>query len=130
MGNFVRVDTTANRIKEAMKKANKRQTDIAKEADIDKGALSSYLKGKYEPKQDVIYKIARVLNVSEMWLWGYDCPMERPITQKKNDTLTDIVVKLRSDDEFADLIKGISQLDPVQLASVKQVVDAFLSMKG
>lgn len=130
MGNFVRVDTTANRIKEAMKKANKRQTDIAKEADIDKGALSSYLKGKYEPKQDVIYKIARVLDVSEMWLWGYDCPMERPITQKKNDTLTDIVVRLRSDDEFAELMKGISQLDPVQLASVKQVVDAFLSMKG
>ena len=130
MGNFVRVDTTANRIKEAMKKANKRQTDIAKEADIDKGALSSYLKGKYEPKQDVIYKIARVLDVSEMWLWGYDCPMERPITQKKNDTLTDIVVRLRSDDEFAELMKGISQLDPVQLASVKQVVDASLSMKG
>ena len=130
MGNFIRVDTTANRMKEAMKKANKRQIDIAKEADIDKGALSSYLKGKYEPKQDVIYKIARVLDVSEMWLWGYDCPMERPLTQKKNDTLTDIVVRLRSDDEFADLMKGISQLDPVQLASVKQVVDAFLSMKG
>lgn len=130
MSNFIRVDSTANRIKEAMKKANKRQTDIAREADVDKGALSSYLNGKYEPKQDVIYRIARVLNVSEMWLWGYDCPMERPATQKKNDTLTDIVVKLRTDDNFADIVKGISQLDPVQLASVKQVVDAFLSMKG
>lgn len=127
MSDFKRVDTTANRIKEAMKKADKRQADIAREADIDKGALSSYLKGKYEPKQDVIYRIARVLNVSEMWLWGYDCPMERPIMQKKNDDLTDIVLRLRTDDEFADIIRGISQLNEIQLASVKQVVEAFLS---
>lgn len=127
MSEFNRVDTTANRIKEAMANANKRQADVVREAGIDKGALSSYLKGKYEPKQDVIYKLARVLDVSEMWLWGYDCPMKRPSTQIKNDILTDIVLRLRNDDVFADVIKGISQLNQVQLASVKQVVDAFLS---
>ena len=69
-------------------------------------------------------QLAEVLNVSVAYLMGWE------EVQKKNDTLTDIVVRLRSDDEFADLMKGISQLDQVQLASVKQVVDAFLSMKG
>lgn len=109
-----------------MNLANKKQIDIVRETGIDKGALSSYLKGKYEPKQDVIYKLAKALDVSEMWLWGYDCPMKRLETQKNNDAMTDIVVRLRTDSEFASLIKGINQLNPEQLASIKQVVDAFL----
>ncbi len=130
MSGFNRVDSTANRIRTAMTQANKKQVDIVKETGIDKGALSSYLKGKYEPKQDVIYKLARALNVSEMWLWGYDCPMQRPEVQKKNDALTDIVVRLRTDNEFAIFCEKASQLTPEQFASVMQVVDTFLSMKG
>lgn len=126
MSNFNRIESTANRIRTAMNLANKKQIDIVRETGIDKGALSSYLKGKYEPKQDVIYKLAKALDVSEMWLWGYDCPMKRLEAQKKNDVQTDIVVRLRTDSEFASLIEGINQLNPDQLASIKQVVDAFL----
>lgn len=126
MSDFNRVESTANRIRTAMTNANKKQIDIVRETGIDKGALSSYLKGKYEPKQDVIYKLAKALNVSEMWLWGYDCPMQRPEMQKKNDALTDIVVRLRTDDEFLSLIEGINQLNPEQLAGVKQIVDVLL----
>ena len=126
MSEFTRIESTANRIRSAMIKANKKQIDIVRETGIDKGALSSYLKGKYEPKQDVIYKLAKALNVSEMWLWGYDCPMERPEMQKKNDALTDIVVRLRTDNEFLSLIEGINKLNPEQLASVKPIVDVLL----
>lgn len=130
MSDFNRIDSTANRIRTAMQRAKMKQIDIVRETGIDKGALSSYLKGKYEPKQDVIYKLAKVLNVSEMWLWGYNCSMERPEMQKKNDIQTDIVVRMRSDDKFASLIVKLDQLNPEQLASVTQVVDAFLSTKG
>lgn len=126
MSNFNRVESTANRIKTAMSKANKKQVDIVKETGIDKGALSSYLKGKYEPKQDVIYKLAKALDVSEMWLWGYDCPMNRLEIQKKNDALSDIVVRLRTDKEFSSIVEGISQLNAEQLASVKQIVNVLL----
>lgn len=129
MSNFNRIESTANRIRTAMNLANKKQIDIVRETGIDKGALSSYLKGKYEPKQDVIYKLAKALDVSEMWLWGYDCPMKRLEVQKKNDALTDIVVRLRTDDNFASIVEGLDQLDEVQLASVKQIVSAFLSAK-
>ena len=46
-------------------------------AKIPKSSLSQYLSGDYEPKQDRVYDIAKVLNVSEAWLMGYDVPMER-----------------------------------------------------
>lgn len=127
---FQRIDTTANRLKIAMKNAGKKQADLVRETGIDKGSMSHYVNGRYEPKQDVVFVLAKALNVSEMWLWGYDCSMERPHRKEKNDTLTDIVVRMRTDEEFAELLKGLNQLDSVQLASVKQVVAAFLSNKG
>ena len=128
MGNFNRIDTTANRMRTAMHKVGKKQIDIVKETGINRSAISRYLSGEYEPKQDAIHKMAKCLDVSEMWLWGYDCPMERPEMQKKNDALTDIVVRLRKDSEFFSLIEGINQLNPEQLAGVKQIVTAFLKV--
>jgi transcriptional regulator with XRE-family HTH domain len=126
MGSFNRVESTASRLKAAMQQANMKQADLAREAEVDKGALSSYLKGKYEPKQDVIYRIAKVLDVSEMWLWGYDCPQERPEIQKNNDVLSDIVVRMRTDKNFASIVADVAQLNPEQLASVKQIVSVLL----
>lgn len=63
------------RIKEAMNLRGLKQTDIVKKVGINKGALSSYIRGNYEPKQSNIYKIANILNVSPAWLMGYDVPM-------------------------------------------------------
>ena len=125
MNGFNRVDTTANRLRNAMEQAGKRQADLVRETGIDKGAMSNYLKGKYEPKQDVVYKLARVLNVSEMWLWGYDCPKERNDAQKNNDTIAGIVKRLRTDSEFMDVCRLLYSLDSEKIASVKQLVSAF-----
>ena len=122
MAKFERVDSTANRIRIAMEEAGKRQVDIVRETGIAKGALSNYLKGRYEPKQDVVYKLAVALNVSEMWLWGYDCKKERTQEQKKNDALSDIVVRLRSDKAFFDTVSSLYSMDSKKLESL----NAFL----
>ena len=122
---FIRTDTTANRIRIAMNKAGKKQIDIVRETGIDKGSMSHYLKGKYEPKQDTMYILAKNLNVSEMWLWGYDCPMERPDDQKKNDIQTDIVLRMRSDENFMEAVTYMYNLDDEKLESVKQLLITF-----
>lgn len=111
MSEFDRIATTAERIRLAMEAAGKRQADLVRETGIDKGALSHYLKGKYEPKQDVVYKLAKALNVSEMWLWGYDCERERTIEQKNNDILSDIIVRLRTDEVFFSVVKSLYGID-------------------
>lgn len=88
--------------------------------------------------QTKIAAIANALQTTPAYIMGWE------ETQKKNDALTDIVVRMRSDDKFLSIIESINQadnnflslierlnqLDTVQLSSVKQVVDAFLSMKG
>lgn len=74
--------------------------------------------------QTKIVAIANALQTTPSYIMGWT------ETQKKNDTLSSIVVELRSDNELLSLVEGITQLDPEQRASVKQIVGAFLSMKG
>lgn len=77
-----RVESCSQRISEALKHRNMKQADLCKLAKVPKSSLSLYLSGAYEPKQDRIYDMARVLNVSEAWLMGYDVPMDRKDIKK------------------------------------------------
>lgn len=58
------------------------------------GVVSYYLAGKSKPKADRLHKIAKALQVSEAWLTGYDVTMQRIGTQKKNDWLASLVVRM------------------------------------
>lgn len=69
--------STMDRLKEAMQRANKKQIDISRETGIAKGTISNYMYGKYEPKPEAVAKLAKSLDVSDMWLMGYDVPMKR-----------------------------------------------------
>ena len=75
--NSGRVATCAERLRDVLSIKNIRQTDLCRLAKIPKSSLSQYLSGDFEPKQDRIYIISKVLNISEAWLMGYDVPMER-----------------------------------------------------
>lgn len=117
-----RVATTAERLQEAMQAAGKKPVDLVKASGIDRGAISRYLAGKYEPKQTAINKLAVALNVSEMWLWGYDVPMQRTPEQKKNDALVGIVQQLRRDPDFLDVVQVLAELPADQYDSIKQLL--------
>ena len=126
MENVKRVPV-ADRLREAMLEAGKKQADLARETGIDKGALSSYLSGKYEPKQKAVAALARALNVTEMWLWGYDVPKIRTAEQKKNDTLVDVVSKLRNDPDFFDVVAQLAELTAGEYTSIKAIIAALRS---
>ena len=77
MANWVRTSTTSERLQEAMRSARMKQADLARATGLSKGGISNYVTGRYEPKSDIISKLAKALGVSEMWLWGYDVPKDR-----------------------------------------------------
>ena len=117
--------STAERLREAMLAAGKKQADLVKETGLDRGSISSYLSGKYEPKQKAINKLALALGVSEMWLWGYDTPQKRTIEQKNNDTISNAVVRMRSDAAFMAAVERLLALDEDKLSGVAQMLSAF-----
>lgn len=81
MENWSRSSTTSQRLIEAMAAAQMKQADLARATGLSKGGISNYVMGRYEPKSDIVSKLAKALNCSEMWLMGYDVPKER---QKEN----------------------------------------------
>ena len=119
------VTSIAERLKEALAAAGKKQADLVRETGLDRGAISSYLSGKYEPKQKAIYKMSKALNVSESWLMGYDVPMARSIESKKNDQLAQLIVKMRTDEDFYNTVAELATLSEKQFQSVQQLVSAF-----
>ena len=83
MESWSRSSTTSARLREAMEHSQMKQADLARVTGLSKGGISNYVMGRYEPKSDIISKLAKALNCSEMWLMGYDVPKERHNTPDK-----------------------------------------------
>ncbi|MBE6906151.1 MAG: helix-turn-helix domain-containing protein [Ruminococcaceae bacterium] len=66
----------AQRLREALGLRDMKQVDLCEKTGIGKSAMSQYVNGTVEPKQDRVELIAKALNVTEAWLMGYDVPME------------------------------------------------------
>jgi transcriptional regulator with XRE-family HTH domain len=92
MAGYDRVANTADRLREAMRNAGKTQADLVRDTGIGKSNISRYLSGRFDPKSDAVHKLAIALNVSEMWLWGCDVPMERPAPEELGTIAADVLL--------------------------------------
>lgn len=125
MKDMERVATTPERLREAMHEVGKKQIDLANETGLSHSTISRYLSGQVEPRQEAIIKLAKALNVSEWWLWGYNVPMTRSSEQKKNDAISSAVVRMRKDPDFFEVVSMLAELPPEQYASVKTLLSGL-----
>ena len=114
------MSTTSKRIQEGMELRGLKQADLVERTGISKGALSSYISGRYVPKQNNTFLIAKALNVNEAWLMGADVPMERIDTTAENQPrdqkeLNEIYVQLSSNNRERVLTYSKSLLSTQQL---------------
>lgn len=122
MSEWKRVAETAARIQQALTEAGKKQTDLVEATGLNKGTISRYISGQVEPKQKAIMALARALDVDEMWLYGYDVPKDRAPEQKRNDTIVDVVSRMRTDSNFFDVVSQLAELKPEEYASITQMI--------
>ena len=125
MNGYQRIALTKDRLREAMRDANKKQADLARETGLNRATISKYLSGAVEPRQDAAYKLALALNVSETWLWGYDVPKERTRDQKKNDDLVKIIAQMRKDPKFFEIVSMLAELPSEQYDSLTTIISAL-----
>ena len=114
-----------DRLKQAMDFRNVKATDLCERGNIPKSAMSYYISGRSEPKSDRLYIIAKLLDVSEAWLLGYDVAMERSTDQKELDELGALNERIKKDPEFRQLVFRINHLNPGQLEAVNNLLSAF-----
>ena len=108
------MDTTSNRLKQVMEELDINQSELVRRTGINKGALSSYISGRYIPKQRAIYALASALDVSEPWLMGYDVPKNR--VEDSNSSLSPNEKKLLDiyrvlDDKGQHTVDTVTQME-------------------
>ena len=110
----------AKRLRKAMELREMKQTDLIDKTGINKGALSCYLSGKYNPKQDNIFLLAKALDVSEVWLMGADVPMER------TNTLENKLYEMAEDKQILDLL---SQMTDEEKKEMRKHMEYLISKR-
>ena len=77
------------RINIALTNRGMRQSQLSYKTGIDRSAISSYISGRYKPKQDALFSMAKALRVSPQWLAGFDVPMNGPEPTPEEDLSED-----------------------------------------
>jgi transcriptional regulator with XRE-family HTH domain len=124
MDNYIR----NNRIGEALNLRGMRQVELCEKTGIAKASINGWIKQKWQPKQKPLALMAKALDVSEMWLAGYDAPMERPLEQIKNDELAQLITNIRKDDNLKNLFVNINNLTTEQRNTIELMVNQLLQI--
>ena len=112
-----------NRIAEALSIKGWKQVDLVERTGIPKASINAWVKQNWQPKQKSLMKMAQVLGVSEMWLAGYDVPMERPVAQVKNDELVQLITEIRKNNDLQRLFTSICNLTDDQRKTIESMVN-------
>ena len=112
-----------NRIGEALSIRGWKQVDLVERTGIAKSSINAWVKQNWQPKQKSLMKMAQVLGVSEMWLAGYDVPMERPVAQIKNDELIQLITEIRKNNDLQRLFSSICNLTGDQRKTIETMVN-------
>lgn len=115
--------TRKNRIAKALELRGMKQVDLCEKTGIKSSSMTSWIKQAWQPKQIAIFKMAKVLDVSEMWLAGYDVPMQRLDT---SDEAENLCVEIKTNYAFRDLCKNIKSLPFEKYDLIRKLVDIFV----
>lgn len=123
---------TSERLKQAISEANIKQVELCERTGISKGALSSYLSGRYDPKQNNIYTLATVLKVNPAWLMGLNVPktpettVSRELTQEQREVLA--CFDILNTDGKAEAIKRLKELTELERYRGRDPWDEYLDI--
>lgn len=76
-------DTFANRLKTILQIRNMKQVELCEKTKLSSGLINKYLKGKAFARQDKLTILAKALDTNEVWLMGYNVPMDKDYGKTK-----------------------------------------------
>lgn len=109
------MDIRTQRLNEAFRASGMTQKELCDKTGITKGAMSSYLSGRYFPKQRTIELLSNALNVSIPYLMGYE-----DIVMDENGAIVDYQI----DEKI--LIEKIRKLSPPSRYLLESIVNTML----
>lgn len=119
-----------NRIAEALNLRGMKQVELCEKTGIKKSSINGWIKQNWQPKQDSLFKMAKTLDVSEMWLAGYDVPMERSPEQTKVDELALLIKEMQNNERVKNLFFNIASLDSDQFNTIESMVNQLTKVNS
>ena len=109
------------RIKERRKELKISADELGKRLGKDRSTIYRYEKGDIENLPlDILEPIAAALSTTPQYLMGW------AEVQKNNDIMSDIIIRMRTDENFLEVVESLCSLDSTKLMGVKQMLSAFL----
>ncbi len=79
------IDTFQDRLQRALTIKNIKPVELHEKTGISESLLSKYLSGNAVARQRKLASLADALNINEVWLMGYDVPMDRELNTKTDE---------------------------------------------
>lgn len=113
--------TIGQRIQARRKELKMSADELGKRIGKDRSTVYRYEKGDIENLPlDVLGPIANALETTQQYLMGWEK------IEKKADTISDVVLRMKNDPDFLSLIETLNTLDAERINGVKQMLSAFL----
>ena len=125
MSNLGNKEVFAKNLKYYIDESGKDRRELADIWGFPYSTVTEWINAKKYPRIDRIEIMADYFGILKSDLIEERTEEHREM-QKKNSTLVELTIRMQKDSEFFSLIEGINQLNPEQLAGVKQIVTAFL----
>jgi transcriptional regulator with XRE-family HTH domain len=107
-----------DRIKSRRKQLRMSADELGKRLGKDRSTIYRYEKGDIENLPlDILEPIAKALDTTPQYLMGWE------EVQKKNDTLSDIVIRMQTDETFMSAVESLYNLDQKKLLSILALLD-------
>lgn len=97
--------------------------ELEKRTKIPKSSIQRYARGitKKIPV-DAVKQIAEATGSSAAWIMGWVTDEK---VEKKNDIISDIILRLRTDKNFMEVVTDLYNISDKQLTAVKTMLDAL-----
>lgn len=103
----------ARNLRYYVEKSGKSQRDLCAIVGVSTSTFNDWVRAKKYPRIDKIEILADYFGIMKS-----DLIEEKEDTMAKNDVLTDIIVRLRTDKEFFTVVEHIVELDTDKLLSI------------
>lgn len=117
MSNIGNKETMAKNLRYYVEKSGKTQKEISEVVGVASSTFNDWMKAKKYPRIDKIEILAEYFGILKSDLIEEQTD-ETLKTKENNDAMADIVIRMRSDSEFFDVMKSISKLDSEKLSSL------------
>lgn len=111
----------AKNLKYHIGKSGKDRRVIAEELGFPYSTLTDWVNGKKYPRINNIDKLANYFNISKV-----DLVEDFEEKRKDNDTLSTIIVKLRTNKEYLEVVEKLMSLDKNTLEKMNKMLDTFM----